>query len=131
MKRILNGNADRVLQCERTRAGNCARCGEPPGSHRDGNCADGAGSFTWAQTRTEMGAMIRHLEAVIAHAKEAPRLQLTAEQQALLDQVADFSLSGKSVTKLTLAAKLRWDVDRVATIANELQALGLLGQGQR
>lgn len=129
-KPILTGNADRVLQLERTRAGNCARCGQEPSKHTDGNCPDGGGSFTWAQTSAERTALVRNLGDFIAQAKESPRLKLTADQQALLDCIADAALNGKSPgTALTLAAALRWHVDRVATVLLELQGLELIGKG--
>lgn len=56
----------------------------------------------------------------------AQREQLSADQQALLDQVAAFALRRKSVTLLTCAAALKWDVSRVASVMLELQALELV-----
>jgi hypothetical protein len=79
---------DKITQLERTRRGDCARCGEsweahtPHGVDRFGDvmrtdeqkrnygkCPDRGGSFTWAQTRTEIKATIERLEAVLAQAK--------------------------------------------------------------
>jgi len=129
-KPILTGNADRVLQLERTRAGNCARCGQEPSKHAGGNCPDGAGSFSWAHTSAERSALVRNLGDFIAQAKESPRLKLTADQQALLDCIADASLNAKPATPTACAAALRWDVDRVHTVLLELQALELVGKSQ-
>jgi len=129
VKRILTGDADRVLQCERTRAGNCARCGQEPSLHPDGRCPDGAGSFTWSHTRSERVAILRSLEAAIADAKERPRVPLTADQRALLDKIVEFSMQGKRATALSCAAALRWDVDRAEAVLRELLTLELIGRG--
>lgn len=70
--RILEGDDDeRIMQLERTRRGACARCGESSARHirREGKCHDGNGSYAWAQTRTEMQAMIGRMEDFVAKAK--------------------------------------------------------------
>ena len=63
--KICEGDDERILQLELTRRGVCARCGEGVAQHADGDCSDGGGSYTWAQTRAELEQTIKNLEKVI------------------------------------------------------------------
>lgn len=131
--RILEGDRDRVLQCERTRNGRCSRCGLAVREHMpNGKCPDGGGTFGWAYTDADARSLARRLERVVGDFAEQSaggrrmRAKLTDEQRTMLDAVAELALSGGEPSPTALVMRLAWPSSRVEKVGRELAELGLV-----
>jgi DNA-binding MarR family transcriptional regulator len=79
-----------------TRRGLCSRCQQPRELHREGDCPDGGGTFSWALGREDMDRVIARLERAQAESRAHQGVELTRDERSVLDALVDFTLGSRT-----------------------------------